>query len=113
MEKKFEIGQNGKVNIKWRVMPIDYTHEAEENIKVKFARKYGISKDNVKVEPVFVSKNTDGTLSEFKNDITCNIQDSKFQQKLFQQYINDHEITDYDFDEIVKIDEDINSYPAG
>ena len=109
MEKKFEIGQNGKVNIKWRVMPIDYTHEAEENIKVKFARKYGISKDNVKVEPVFVSKNTDGTLSEFKNDITCNIQDSKFQQKLFQQYINDHEITDYDFDEIVKIDEDINS----
>ena len=45
MEKKINIGENGKVNIKWNVNPIDYSREEENNIISAFANKYGISKD--------------------------------------------------------------------
>lgn len=106
---KIKIGSNGKVNIKWRVLPIDYTHDAEENIKVKFAHKYGISKDNVKVEPVFITKDENGSEKEYQNDITSNIQNPEFQHKLFLDYLNEHDITEYDFDKIVEIDDKINS----
>ena len=39
---RLNIGQEAKVLIKWRVLPIDRTDEAEENIAAKFAKKYGI-----------------------------------------------------------------------
>mgnify|MGYP007057718184 CR=1 FL=1 len=42
MGRKVNIGEKSKVNIKWNVLPMDYSHEAEENIRVKFAKKYGI-----------------------------------------------------------------------
>ena len=111
MNKKLEIGVNGKVNIKWRVLPIDYTHEAEENIRVKFARKYGISKDNVKIEPVFINKDADGNITEYRNNITANIQKPEFQIQLFGEYIREHgiEIDDVNFNKIVEIDEGINN----
>lgn len=106
---KIKIGSNGKVNIKWRVLPIDYTHDAEENIKVKFAHKYGISKDNVKVEPVFITIDENGSEKEYQNDITNNIQNPEFQHKLFLDYLNERGISEYDFDKIVEIDDKINS----
>ena len=106
--QKVKLGENSKVNIKWKVLPIDYTHESENNIKVKFAHKYGISKDNVKIEPVFIMKKKDGTTIPFQNDITTKIQEPEFQRKLFKKYIDEREITDYDFDLIVTIDDEIN-----
>ena len=44
MYKKIEIGKHGKVNIKWKVMPYDFSHEKSDEIRSKFAKKYGISK---------------------------------------------------------------------
>ena len=109
MTKKINIGENGKVNIKWNVNPIDYSHEEENNIISAFANKYGISKDNIKVTPQFVTKTTTGEIIPYANNITENIQDSKFQQQLFKTYLDEKEITDYDFDQIIEIDNLINS----
>lgn len=110
MEKKINIGSSGKVNIKWRVLPIDYTHDTEENIRVKFARKYGIPKESVKVEPVFITKDKNGNTKEYQNDITSNIQNPEFQRNLFKEYLNERGITDYEFDKIVDIDNEINNH---
>ena len=109
--KKIELGANSKVNIKWSVLPIEYSRETEENIQVKFANKYGISKDNVKVVPFFITRDTYGNVCAYQNDITNNIQRPEFQRQLFITYINEHQINlnDGDFDEIIKIDDDINS----
>ena len=109
MEKKINIGENGKVNIKWNVNPIDYSREEENNIISAFANKYGISKDNIKVTPQFVTKTITGEIVPYANNITENIQDSKFQQQLFKAYLDEKEITDYDFDQIIEIDNLINS----
>ena len=109
--KKLELGTNSKVNIKWRVLPIEYSHEGEENIRVKFANKYGISKDNVKVVPFFITKDKYGNVQEYQNDITSNIQKPEFQRQLFITYIHEHDIdvAEEDFEKIVEIDNDINS----
>lgn len=109
MSTKIKLGEKSKVNIKWEVLPTDYSHEKEENIIVKFATKYGISKDNIKVTPHFIEKTINGDITSYDNNITENIQDSKFQQQLFKQYLDEREITDYNFDQIIEIDNDINS----
>ena len=60
MNTKVKIGSKSKVVIKWDVMPIDYSHESENAIKAKFAEKYGIDKENIKVEPNFIKKGING-----------------------------------------------------
>ena len=107
--KKVEIGKNAKVNIKWRVLPVDYSHEKEADIIAKFARKYGIPKDNVKVEPEYIDDNGESGTDAFSNSTAKNIQDPVFQQNLFKKYIVERKIEDIDFDKILEIDNAINA----
>lgn len=106
--KKIEIGEKAKVNLKWNVRPVDYSHEAEESLISKFAEKYGISKKNVQVEPVFISKTDDGTIVPITDGLIGNMYDPKYQQGLFHDYIEDLDSPDIDFDKIIEIDESIN-----
>lgn len=109
MNRKVEIGKKGKVVVKWKVLPIDYSVEAKNDIISKVAEKYAIDKDRVSVEPVFIKKDENGNESHFTNEVITNIQDPAFQQKLFKEFIDLKEIKDYDFDTILSIDESINN----
>lgn len=109
MTEKIKIGKGGKVNIKWKVLSIDYSHEAEDNIKAKFAAKYGISKEHITVEPIFISKDKDGNVVEFTNEIIYDVQNPKFQQSLFKPYLEERDIQNYDFDKLIEIDNQVNS----
>ena len=60
MNRKINIGKHGKVNIKWEVMPVDFSHEKSDELRSKFAKKYSISKDNSTVEPIFIQKSDNG-----------------------------------------------------
>ncbi|MBP5456104.1 MAG: hypothetical protein J6Y37_06365 [Paludibacteraceae bacterium] len=107
--KKIELGQNSKVNIKWNVLPVDYSHEAEANIISLFAKKYGIPKDNVKVEPIFINENGCEDEDALSTEAAQNIQDPKFQQDLFRKYIAERKIENVDFDKIIEIDNAMNA----
>lgn len=109
MEKKFEIGQLSKVEIQWNVRPVDYSTEKADEIRSKMAFKYGIPKKNVYINANFIKKNSNGENEIATADIVQNIQDPKFQQELFKQYLVDNNITDYDLDAIIKIDNIMNS----
>lgn len=109
MNRKVEIGKKGKVVVKWKVLPIDYSVDAKNDIISKVAEKYAIDKDRVSVEPVFIKKDENGNESPFTNEVITNIQDPAFQQKLFKEFIDLKEIKDYDFDTILSIDESINN----
>lgn len=109
MKKKVEIGKHGKVLIKWNVMPIDYSHDKENEIISKFAKKYGIPKENVSVEPVLIQKGVNGNNETLADGIIDDVQDPKFQQTLFKTYLELNEVKDYDFDKILEIDETINN----
>lgn len=107
---KVNITGNSKVSIIWNVLPMDYSREGENAIISKFAIKYGIPKENIKIEAKFISKNEKNETIPFSNDIITNINDTVFQQNLFKKYIEEKGITDYDFNKIVEIDSFINNY---
>ena len=109
MNNKVKIGKEAKVNIKWNVLPIDYSKDAEETIINKFSKKYSIPKENVRVEPSFIQKNDDGDITPITNDLTQNIQNKEFQQELFKRYLKERNIEDYDFEKLLEIDNLINS----
>lgn len=109
MTKKIDIGQSSKVEIQWNVKPIDYSVEKVDEIRSKMANKYGISKRNIHINPNFIKKNANGETEVATSDISKNIQDPKFQQELFKKFLEENNITDYNFDAILNIDNMINS----
>jgi DNA repair exonuclease SbcCD ATPase subunit len=109
MQKKLEIGQKARVEIQWNVLPMNYSPAKADEIKSKVATKYGISKKNVVVNANFIRKNANGETEVATAEIVQNIQDPRFQQNLFKRYLDENGVTDYDFDRILAIDNQINS----
>ena len=106
MNKKVDIGQKAKVVVKWNVHQSNYTKELEKSIISLMAQKYGISEKNIRVETNYTALNECGAIT---SDDAKNIHDPKFQQELMKQFISINNIEDVDFDEIIKIDSQINS----
>lgn len=106
MNKKIDIGQKAKVVVKWNVHQSNYTKELENSIISLTAQKYEIPEKNVSVETNYATVNNDGVIT---NTDAQNIHDPKFQQELMKQYIEINKLENIDFDEIVKIDSQINS----
>ena len=109
MDTKIKLGENAKVLVKYKITPSDYSNDLEENIRAKFAKKYGIKKENISLCPIYKTLNGTSEDTALVNEASQNIQDPMFQQKLFKQYIEEKEIADYDFDKIIEIDDLINS----
>mgnify|MGYP003523035749 FL=1 len=109
MAKDLKIGEEGIITIEWNVRPVDYSREKEQNLIDIVAKKYDVPKEHVKIVPNFIKLNPKGEQVALTNDTIQNIQDPKFQQHLFQIYLEENGVEDYDFDEIVKIDSQINS----
>lgn len=105
--KKIDIGQNAKVVVKWNTNSLLSTEEDEKNIISLMSQKYGISEKNIKVEKNYIdSSNANSALA---NETVHDIYEPQFQLGLMKQWIEANEIKDIDFDEIVKIDSQINS----
>ena len=109
MQKKLDIGQLAKVEVQWNVRPVDYSTEKADEIRSKMALKYGIPKKNVYINANFIKKNSNGETEIATADVVQNIQDPKFQQELFKQYLEENNITDYNFNDILNIDNALNS----
>ena len=106
MTKKIDIGQKAKVKIQWNVAQSNYSRELENSMIALMAKKYGIPAKNIVVEPNYITSNNSGVLS---SETVQSIHDPKFQQELMKQYIVNNDIKDVDFEEIIKIDSQINS----
>lgn len=106
MNKKIDIGSKAKVVVKWNVHQSNYTKELEKSIISLMAQKYGISEKNIRVETNYTALNECGAIT---SDDAKNIHDPKFQQELMKQFISINKIEGVDFDEIIKIDSQINS----
>ena len=104
-----KIGESTKVLVDWTVQPVDYSREKANEIAYKFAKKYGIQRSNVTVEPKFVTKKKDGKEVPLTNELIVNIQDPKFQQRMFVEYAADNDIEDFDAEAINEIDNHINT----
>lgn len=104
MQKKINIGEKAKVCIRWKVNTIP-TKEEEKSMIATFAKKYNIPQKNIVIDLV-TPNSVDGTLA---GDVVQNPNDPQFMQELMKQYIEVNKIEGIDFDEIIKIDSQINA----
>lgn len=104
-----KIGEKAKVVVDWAVQPVDYSREKASTIAGKMAKKYGIPKDNIVVEPKFYTKNHKGDDVPLTNELITNIQDPKFQQMMFVKYAEDNNIEGFDAEAINSIDNQLNT----
>ena len=103
------VGKNARFLVSWKVSPYDFTKERENEIKSKFAAKYGIDRNHIKVVPEFILLDPDGKELTVAKDVITNIQDPSFQVKLFKEYLDINKIEGYDFDFICNIDNELNA----
>lgn len=104
-----KVGKKAKIAVEWNDNPINYSHEAKKNIISIMADRYGIPKESVKVSFNAVKLNELGEQINVSSEVINNIQDPKFQVKLFNDYIIENKIENIDFEQIKKIDSEINS----
>ena len=102
-----EIGKKSKICVVWKVKPTDYSEEGKKNIIAAMAAKYGIDKKNIIVSPEYLAEGQKKDVLNSEN--IESIHDPQFQQELFKRYLEENKIEGYDFDEIIKIDSQINS----
>ena len=111
MPKDLKIGQKANLLFEWHVKPVDYSEEQKKNIIKMASEKYGIPESQIKVVPCYITANADGTTEALTNTVVENIQSPEYQHQLFKKYLQDNNIeyTDEDFNEILKIDGQINA----
>lgn len=110
-KNKFQvkIPKKAKIVVEWSDDPINYSHENKKHIISVMSEKYNIPKESIKVSfnPIRIGEN--GEVLDISTEVISNIQDPKFQIKLFGDYINENKIEGVDFEMIKKIDSEINS----
>lgn len=104
-----KVGKKSSIVIDWKDNPINYSYEAKKQIISIASDRYGIPKDSIKVNFTSVQYNEKGEEVDISSEVINNIQDPKFQVKLFSDYISENNISDVDFEFIKKVDSEINS----
>ena len=89
---------------------IDFNEQKKESLRKEISEKYGVPLKNVEVNFVPVTVDDKGDKISLASDIITNIQDPKFQQQLFEEYIKTKGIEDVDFDALVNIDKKVNAF---
>ena len=89
---------------------IEHSQEKMDTLRTEIAEKYGVPLKNVTVEfkPVLVDNN--GKQLSLASEVIDNIQDTQFFNALCIDYLNAKGITDVDFEEIKKINENVEQY---
>ena len=103
-----KVGKKSQIRVSWKVSPYDYSSEAVKELRHKFSKKYGVSKEKVKVVPEFVLENDETNKTYLNNEVISNIQNPLFQLDLFKEYLSINNVQDYDFEFLKNIDSQIN-----
>lgn len=108
-KRKLEIGQESKVLIRWKTLPMNYTKENEKNIISKFAAKYGIPEKNISVDTIFCTKDGKTGVEALNGDTIKSVKDPVLQKELFRTYAEVNKIEDYPAEAIEAIDNQVNA----
>ena len=106
---KVNVGEKAKISVEWNDKQVNYSDEAKKHIISIVSSRYKIPKEQIRVNYTPVDYNEKGEKIDMSTDVIQNIQDPKFQLKLFKDFISENKIDDVDFEYIKKIDSEINS----
>ena len=89
---------------------IDFNEQKKQSLRKEISEKYGVPVKNVEINFVPITIDENGDKISLASDIITNIQDPKFQQSLFKEFIEIKKIEDIDFDKLIDIDKRVNAF---
>lgn len=93
-----------------KMLQIDYNEQKKESLRKIIAEKYGVPLKNVEVNFVPITVDGNGDRISLTSDVIDNVQDPNFQVDLMKELIEIRDIKDVDFEDIVKIDTEVNAF---
>ena len=89
---------------------IDFNEQKKQSLRKDISKKYGVPVKNVEINFVPITIDENGDKISLASDIITNIQDPKFQQSLFKEFLEIKKIEDIDFDKLIDIDKRVNAF---
>ena len=105
-----KVNPTDKLVFDLEMFQIDFNEQKKESLRKEISDKYGVPLKNVEVNFIPVTVDDKGDKISLASDIITNIQDPKFQQQLFEEYIKTKGIEDVDFEALVNIDKKVNAF---
>lgn len=105
-----KVNPTDKLEFELEMLQIDFNEQKKQSLRKEISEKYGVPLKNVEVTFVPITIDDKGKKISLASDIINNIQDPKFQQELFKEYIDIKKIEDVNIDEIIDIDKRINAF---
>ena len=93
-----------------KMLQIDFNEQKKESLKKEISEKYGVPLKNIEINFVPITIDNNGDRISLTSDVIENIQDPDFQLGLFKEYMDIKDIQDVDFEEIKKIDAQVNAF---
>ena len=105
-----QVNPTDKLVFDLEMFQIDFNENKKNSLRKEISEKYNVPIKNVEVNFVPITVDDNGEKISLASDIVNNIQDPKFQQQLFEEYLKVKKIENVDFDEILNIDKTVNSF---
>lgn len=105
-----KVNPTDKLIFDLEMFQIDFNEQKKESLRKEISDKYGVPLKNVEVNFIPITVDDKGDKISLASDIITNIQDPKFQQQLFEEYIKAKGIEDVDFESLVNIDKKVNAF---
>lgn len=99
-----------KIVVDVSMYQIDMNVSKLKSLRHEVAEKYNIPIRNVYINPKPIMVDDEGKPVSLTSDIITSIQDPRFQQNLFKEYISIKKIENVDFDMILDIDNRVNAF---
>ena len=105
-----KVNSTDKLVFDLEMFQIDFNESKKESLRNEIAEKYGVPLKNVEINFIPITVNDSGDKISLASDIITNIQDPKFQQQLFKDYLEAKKVENYNFEELLNIDKQVNSF---
>ena len=89
---------------------IDFNQAKIQSVRQELSKKYNVPLRNISVNLKPIMVDDKGKKVSLTSEIISNIQNPKFQQELFKEYLEIKDIKDVDMDEIINIDNSVNAF---
>jgi len=105
-----QVNPTDKLVFDLEMFQIDFNEQKKETLKREISEKYNVPLKNIEVNFIPITINEKGDKISLASDIIANIQDPKFQEQLFADYLEAKQIKDVNFEDIITIDKKVNAF---
>ena len=105
-----QVNPTDKLIFDLEMFQIDFNEQKKETLRKEISEKYGVPLKNVEVNFVPITIDDKGDKISLASDVITNVQDPKFQEQLFAEYLEAKQINDVNFEDILTIDKKVNAF---